>query len=146
MEDEGAEVTGGRFLSYQECVGEAREDGLDREAMWNVILVMDSGYEISSASDDEPSDSGSLSQVRRSSQTISEMFILFLQTKRYNVSVFLNVNVALIYVATWRNEKKVNKKSNVSAISYYIDIYIICYIIKVGFRSRDCAKWLHQIT
>jgi len=24
---------GGRFLSYQECVGEAREDGLDREAM-----------------------------------------------------------------------------------------------------------------
>lgn len=24
---------GGRFLSYQECVGEAREDRLDREAM-----------------------------------------------------------------------------------------------------------------
>lgn len=24
---------GGRFFSYQECVGEAREDGLDREAM-----------------------------------------------------------------------------------------------------------------
>lgn len=24
---------GGSFLSYQECVGEAREDGLDREAM-----------------------------------------------------------------------------------------------------------------
>jgi hypothetical protein len=24
---------GGRFLSYKECVGEAREDGLDREAM-----------------------------------------------------------------------------------------------------------------
>ena len=24
---------GGRFISYQECVGEAREDGLDREAM-----------------------------------------------------------------------------------------------------------------
>ena len=24
---------GGRFLSYQEWVGEAREDGLDREAM-----------------------------------------------------------------------------------------------------------------
>ena len=55
------------------------------------------------------------------SETISEIFILFLQTKRYNVSVILNVNVALIYVATWRNEKKVNKKSNVSAISYYIE-------------------------
>lgn len=24
---------GGRFFSYQECVGEAREDGLDRGAM-----------------------------------------------------------------------------------------------------------------
>ena len=55
------------------------------------------------------------------SETISEMFILFLQTKRYNVLVFLNVNVTLIYVATWRNEKKVNKKSNISAISYYIE-------------------------
>ena len=43
------------------------------------------------------------------SETISEMFILFLQTKRYNVLVFLNVNVALIYVVTWRNEKKSTK-------------------------------------
>ena len=29
---------GGRFLSYQECVGEAREDGLDREAMLMPLL------------------------------------------------------------------------------------------------------------
>ena len=29
---------GGRFLSYQECVGEAREDGLDREAMLMLLL------------------------------------------------------------------------------------------------------------
>lgn len=29
---------GGSFLSYQECVGEAREDGLDREAMLMPLL------------------------------------------------------------------------------------------------------------
>ena len=29
---------GGRFFSYQECVGEAREDGLDREAMLMPLL------------------------------------------------------------------------------------------------------------
>ena len=39
------------------------------------------------------------------SETITKMFILFLQMKRHNVLVFLNVNVALIYVTTWRNEE-----------------------------------------
>ena len=29
---------GGRFISYQECVGEAGEDGLDREAMPMALL------------------------------------------------------------------------------------------------------------
>lgn len=29
---------GGRFFSYQECVGEAWEDGLDREAMLVPLL------------------------------------------------------------------------------------------------------------
>ena len=29
---------GGRFISYQECVGEAREDRLDREAMPMALL------------------------------------------------------------------------------------------------------------
>jgi hypothetical protein len=31
---------GGRFLSYQECVGEARKDGLDREAMLMPLLYL----------------------------------------------------------------------------------------------------------
>lgn len=31
---------GGRFLSYQECVGEARKDGLDREAMLMPLLSL----------------------------------------------------------------------------------------------------------
>ena len=40
--------------------------------------------------------------------------------KSHNYSVFLNVYVALIYVVVqWG---AVNKKSNISAISYYIDI------------------------
>ena len=69
----------------------------------------------------------------------SEMFILFLKTKRYNVSVFLNVNVALIYVVTWRNEKKNNKKSNVSAINYYIDIDIDFLIMKKHTKICELA-------
>lgn len=38
---EGAQTLdlyGGRFLSYQECVGEAFKDGLDREAMLMPLL------------------------------------------------------------------------------------------------------------
>lgn len=32
------DLYGGRFLSYQECVGEAFKDGLDREAMLMPLL------------------------------------------------------------------------------------------------------------
>ena len=42
--------------------------------------------------------------------------------KRYNVLVFLNVNVALIYVAIVAQWDAVNKKSNVLIVNYYIDI------------------------
>ena len=51
-------------------------------------------------------------------ETSTEMFILFLQTKRYNVSVFLNVNVALIYVAMWCNEEMSTESQNISTISF----------------------------
>ena len=42
--------------------------------------------------------------------------------KRYNVLVFLNVNVALIYVAIVAQWDAVNKKSKVLIVNYYIDI------------------------
>ena len=32
-----------------------------------------------------------------------------------------------------------------SGFSLYIYIYIIYYIIKIGFKSRSCAKWFYQI-
>ena len=42
-------------------------------------------------------------------ETITETFILFLQKKRCNIWVFLNVNMVLIYVTTWCNEEMLTK-------------------------------------
>ena len=40
------------------------------------------------------------------SENIIEMLLWFHQTKRYNISVLLNIEMALICIATWRNKVK----------------------------------------
>ena len=43
------------------------------------------------------------------SENIIETLLWFHQTKRYNISVLLNVDVALVCIATWRNKMKSTK-------------------------------------
>lgn len=42
---------GGRFISYQECVGEAREDGLDREAYASSLSIGFPSFAVSGEGD-----------------------------------------------------------------------------------------------
>ena len=60
-----------------------------------------------------------------------KMFLLFYQTKRHDISVFLNVNMAIICVATWRNKTQLTKSQTfrLLVIIYRFEafVYYYCY-------------------
>ena len=63
--------------------------------------------------------------------------------KLWIISSYVEPNNSL-YTHTHKKMNTWGKIENFKIFSFNFD-NIIYYIIKVGLRSRGCAKWLHQI-